>query len=124
MPSSQAYDPDAHLSLGDFAIDSHEAPSLIHLTIKQSKTDPFRQGMDIFIGSSKGPVCPVQALMDYLGVRWSTQGALFLFESGVPLTRASLVAKLQQALQQAGLNPSDFTGISFRIGAATMAAQK
>jgi hypothetical protein len=35
VPSSQAYDPDVHLSLGDLAIDSREAPSLIRLTIKQ-----------------------------------------------------------------------------------------
>ena len=124
VPSSQAYDPDVHLSLGDLAIDSHDSPSLIRLTIKQSKTDPFRQGVDIYIGSTNGPVCPVKALIEYLWVRPSTQGALFLFESGAPLTRASLVARLQQALQRAGLNPSDFNGHSFRIGAATTAAQK
>ena len=34
------------------------------------------------------------------------------------------MAKLQQALQQAGLNPTDFNSHSFRIGAATTAAQK
>jgi hypothetical protein len=119
VPSSPAYDPDVHLSLGDLAIDSHDTPSLIRLTIKQSKTDPFPQ---VFIGSTKGPECPVQALIEYLGVRLSAQGALFLFESGAPLTRALLVARLQQALQRPGLNPSDFNGHSFRIGAATTAA--
>ena len=124
VPSSQAYDPDVHLSLGDLAIDSHDTPSLIRLAIKQSKTDPFRQGVDIYIGSTNGPVCLVKALIEYLWVRPSTQGALFLFESGAPLTQASLVARLQQALQRAGLNPSDFNGHSFRIGAATTAAQK
>ena len=121
VPSSQAYDPDVHLSLGDLAIDSHNAPSLIHLAIKQSKTDHFRQRVDIFIGSTNWPVCPVKALIEYL---WATEGALFLFESGAPLIRASLVARLQQALQRGGLNPSDFKGHSFRIRAAITSAKK
>jgi hypothetical protein len=105
VPSSQAYDPDVHLSLGDLAIDSHDTPSLIRLAIKQSKTDPFRQGVDIYIGSTNGPVCPVKALIEYLWVRPSTQGALFLFESGAPLTQASLVARLQQALPTSWAQP-------------------
>ena len=42
----------------------------------------------------------------------------------LPLTRVVLVAKVQEALQQAGLNHKDYNGHSFRIGAATSAAQK
>ena len=124
VPSKQAYDPEVHLNLADLAIDSHDHPSLIRLRIKQSKTDPFREGVEIFLGATKGDVCPVRALVDYLGTRPATPGPLFLLQSGSPLTRVVLVAKVQEALQQAGLNHKDYNGHSFRIGAATSAAQK
>ena len=52
VPSGQSYDPEVHLNLADIAVDSHIAPSLIRLRIKQSKTDPFRQGDDIFLGAT------------------------------------------------------------------------
>ena len=42
--------------------------------IKQSKTDPFRQGVEIFLGRSGTIVCPVQALIQYIGVRPATPG--------------------------------------------------
>lgn len=120
VPSGQAYDPEVHLNLADLAIDSHKNPSLIRLLIKQSKTDPFRQGVEVFLGASKGDVCPVQALLNYLNVRPSTP---VVFSSGPPLTRSALVSKLQAALQQAGVNHKDYNGHS-KIGAATTAAQR
>ena len=45
MSAPQAYDPDVHLNLSDLALDSHTNPSVVQLRIKQSKTDPFRQGI-------------------------------------------------------------------------------
>ena len=124
VPSKQAYDPEVHLNLADMAIDSHEHPSLIRLLIKQSKTDTFREGVEVFLGASKGEICLVRALVDYLSVRPATPGPLFVFESGSPLTRASLVASLHEALQQVGLNHREYNGHSFRIGTATTAAQR
>ena len=47
VPTVQGYDPEVHLNLGDIAQDSHTAPSLIQVHIKQSKIDPFRKGVDI-----------------------------------------------------------------------------
>ena len=76
VQSQQAYDPEVHLNLADLAIDSHEAPSLIRILIKQSKTDPFRQGVEVFLGATKTDICPVQALIQYLGIRNSMPGAL------------------------------------------------
>jgi hypothetical protein len=87
----------------DLAIDSHDHPSLIRLLIKQSKTDPFREAVEIFLGATSGDICPVRAMVDYLSIRPATPGPLFLLQSGSPLTRASLVANLQEALRQAGL---------------------
>ena len=41
VPGDSEYDPQAHLSLGDIALDDNRRPSLVRMTIKQSKTDPF-----------------------------------------------------------------------------------
>ena len=57
--------------------DSYEAPSLVRLLIKQSKTDPFCQGVEIFLGATKTDVCPVHALIQFLAIHDSTPGALF-----------------------------------------------
>ena len=43
---------------------------------------------------------------------------------GSPLTHVVLITKVQKALQQAGLNNKNYNGQSFRIGAATSAAQR
>ena len=83
-PSKQAYDPEVHLNLADLAIDSHDHPSLIRLLIKPSKTDLFREGVEVFLGASKGDICPVRAMVDYLSIRPATPGPLFILQSGSP----------------------------------------
>ena len=98
VPTAQSYDQEVHLSLQDVAIDSHTAPSVVRLRIKQSKTDPLRQGMDIFLGATNSSICPVQAFTNYLAIRNPSPGRLFVFQSGSPLTRSSLVSHLQSAL--------------------------
>ena len=40
MPSDSDYDPRVHLGLGDIAFDHPTTPSLMAVTLKQSKTDP------------------------------------------------------------------------------------
>lgn len=49
-------------------------------------------------------------------------GRLFKFENGHPLTRASLVSQLRQALSDASIDDSNYSGQSFSIGVATAAA--
>ena len=41
LPSQTEYDPGAHLSIGDIAVDSTSSPTTIQVTIKQSKPTPF-----------------------------------------------------------------------------------
>ena len=123
VPSPGAYNKEVHLDLEDLAIDSHASPSMIRVHIKQSKTDPFRKGADIYLGATGTTICTVQALWQYLAVRGPTPGPLFRLESGAPLTRATLVNSLQQALRNAGVDAAAFNGHSFRIGAATTAAK-
>ena len=48
------YDSGCHLSFNDIAVDSHHSPSRLQVTLKASKTHPFRRGIDLIIGKSGG----------------------------------------------------------------------
>ena len=122
-PTTGAYDPDVHLNFSDIALDSHSDPSLLRLRIKQSKTDPFRQGVDIFLGRTGTSIRPVQAIVRYIAVRSQSPGPLFIRSDGSPLTRGFLVSQMQAVLRSIGLDESKYNGHSFRIGAAATAAQ-
>ena len=121
-PSDASYDSTVHLSLSDIAVDNPAAPTIIRVAIKQSKTDPFRHGVNIFLGRTCTDLCPVAALLNYLVARGSEPGPLFRFRDGRCLTRQRLVLAVKKALQQAGVEQSKYNGHSFRIGAATTAA--
>lgn len=121
VPSAKEYDSSAHLSIGDIAVDSHEKPSVLSINIKASKTDPYRQGVTIYLGASDQLLCPVKALLAYIAARGQVPGPLFHFKDGQPLTREKLVTNLRAALSVAGMDPKSYAGHSFRIGAATVA---
>ena len=92
IPSQTEYDPD--LSLTDIALDNKLNPSIIQVRIKQSKTDPFRQGVNLYLGKTGKDICPIQAIMPYLVKRGARSDPLFMFMDGSYLTRqcfASLV---------------------------------
>ena len=123
-PSQDSYDPQSTLLLSDIALDTHNNPTTLAVTLKQSKTDPFRLGVTLFMGRTGDIVCPVKALTSFLAVRPKGHGPLFTYQDGSYLTRARLVAALKEALSQLGVDHTRFNGHSFRIGAATTAAQK
>ena len=47
IPTPGSYDHSRHLSLHDIAVDDRNNPRLLQLFLKQSKTDPFKQGATI-----------------------------------------------------------------------------
>ena len=66
VPSDIECDPQAHISLGDIALDDHRHTLLMHVAIIQSKTDPFCKGINIFIGCTGTDLYTVVTLLDYL----------------------------------------------------------
>ena len=102
--------------------DSLVNPTYITVAIKASKTDPFRKGVTVHIGATKSQLCPVAAVLAYMVQRGPQAGPFFLFEDSHRLTRDRLVAEVRRALERAGVDPSHYSGHSFRIGAATTAA--
>ena len=64
-PEVGEFDPGQHLTVRDIAVDKVENPQCLSVRIKQSKTDPFRQGVSIYLGRMDTPLCPV-----LLGSTW------------------------------------------------------
>ena len=124
VPDDGAYDSSVHLSFNDLAIDDSSAPSFVRVRIKQSKTDPFRRGVNLYLGRTHTDLCPVTAILSYLVVRGAGPGPLFIFADGRPLTRTRFVTRVKDALAAAGFNAGSYNGHSFRIGAATTAAAR
>ena len=118
----KSFDPSCHLTPVDVSVDSREAPQIVRVVIKQSKTDPFRRGAMISREKSGNELCPVSAVLAYLARRGSSQGPLFIFSDGSPLSRQRLVSYLRESLSFLDFNCELYSGHSFRIGAATTAA--
>ena len=116
-----SYDSSVHLSMADVALDSRSSPKTIRIKIKQSKTDPFRQGVHIYLGKTDQDICPVRAISLYLAIRGGTPGPLFMLEDGRLLTRQIFSSAIDTILSEASLDKGSFNTHSFRIGAATSA---
>ena len=123
MPDDMAYDPSVHLSIKDISVDNSSNPSSMCIKIKQSKTDPFCRDIDLFVGKTNSSLCPVSAALNYLCTRGMETGPLFRFRDGKVLTRQRFVTAVKAGLDKAGIDSSKYSGHSFRIGAATTAAQ-
>lgn len=131
----------AYLRCGEFTINNAKQDNILRtedmvmdteetaftLILRRSKTDPFRKGIQIRLFQSGQTVCPVQCMKKYLMFRRSwfnrnVSSALFVDESGNPLSRHLFISKLKQILKSLGFDDEKFQGHSFRIGAATSAA--
>ena len=122
IPTEAAFDEATHLTFSDLAVDEVQAPKVLKVHLKASKTDPFRAGVDVYVGKTGTNLCPVGAMLDYLVVRGPGQSPLF-FSDGRPLTRGNFVVRVRQALTEVGVDSAPYSGHSFRIGAATTAAK-
>ena len=63
--SDNEYDTAVLLSVSDIAVDNPRELSMvwIHIKHKQLKTDPFRKGINLFVGRTSTDLCPVAALL-------------------------------------------------------------
>ena len=115
-----------HLTSNDVTLvpNSH-SPSNMLVHIKQSKPDPFRQGYTITIAKSSSPICLVMAMKDYLlQAQPPSSHPLFLFvQPRHCLTQNNLTTELRTILQHCGIPVTNFYSPSFRIAAATTAAE-
>jgi hypothetical protein len=123
LPTKNGYVAAHHLSWGDVTTDSRSDPGLLCVHLKMSKCDQLGKGVGVYVGRTGSKLCPVAATLSYMAFRGPIQGPFFLLEDGTPLTKSVFTFKVREALTEAGLDPTHYAGHSFRIGAATAAAQ-
>ena len=75
------------------------------------------------LGRTGKDLGPVKALLNYLQVRGMEPGPLFHHNDGRVLLKPIFIRWVQQALAKLGYDQKEFTGHSFRVGAATTAAK-
>ena len=120
-PTQTTWNPAINLSPKDIKV----SDSQLLVTIKSSKTDPFRKGQQIALGASHTKVCPIRSMRRYWQHRRKIPHnlPLFVLDNGGFLTREKLASTLKELLQELGMEASHFSTHSFRIGATTTAAR-
>ena len=108
VPNLASFSPASHLSVADIAVDLLQSPTCLHVQIKASKMDLFRQGCHIHIGLGRAPLCAVQAFLAYLSLRENVPGPLFLLANGQPLSCSILTDWLRQIFSTAGIEGNFF----------------
>lgn len=90
-------------------------------SFKHNKSKP----VSIMIQSqSNSKYCPVQALSQFLQLRGNKPGPLFMFLDNVAIPQSFFATHLKNSLAWAKLDNKLYKAHSFRIGAATEAAQR
>ena len=123
VPSTTSFNPKIHLAWGDVSVDDTNSPTTLRIRLKTSKTDQLGNGVDVYVGRTDSPLCPVGAGLDYMAARGFEPGPFFRFSDGSPLTKSKFTQLVRDVLQTLGLPYTEFAGHSFRIGAATAAAK-
>ncbi len=116
MPTHTRYDPHFHPLC--------KACNITHtFFLGHSKTDQFYRGHTLHIAQTKPSICSVQHMKAYVQAGYKWHGPLFMFKDGAPLIRKRCLQYIRYSLKHSGYDPMNFNTHSFRIGAATTAAQ-
>ncbi len=122
---SSKFDPATNPTISDLTILDSKTISFL---INQSKTDQVKKGHFVYIFNLPSPIQPYQAVREYLRLRIfqakSPLEPLFLDHAGKPTSRTWYQKHPKAVLLSAGISARNFSSHSFRIGAATSAAQK
>ena len=108
------------------------------LKLKASKTDIFRQGVDVTIGHGYGDIDPVNLILKMISkriqltknrkvfskLRIEPNNLLFCLRNGKPVSRYDIKTKLEQLCIKCELDATRYKGHSFRIGGATSLARR
>ena len=111
MVDQEIFDPTWHLCVQDVtpSLTAHAELQYITIHLKVSKTDAFRQGVNVIIGCSGTQACRACSALDLIQSHWTKQAsptAPFFQLSGQPLSRGMMVGHIKGLLAKLGLNPS------------------
>ncbi|XP_078542343.1 integrase/recombinase xerD homolog [Lissotriton helveticus] len=101
------------------------AAELLQVRVRRSKTDPLGKGVWVQLRAVQGAgYCPVMLMGRFLQIRpRCDDDRLLVHADGTPLTRFQFTRICKRALELLGEDVAHFTSHSFRIGAATTAAE-
>ena len=90
----------------------------ISVTLRQSKTDPFRRGCTVQIFKTNSSTCPHNAIDRYRNVSGDVTPSASLYQVGRfhPLSRAAVTNTLRQLLKQAGIDHPNYSSHSSVLG--------
>ncbi|XP_066484678.1 uncharacterized protein [Tiliqua scincoides] len=93
------------------------------ITLRRSKTDQRGVGFKVRLGLAQNlALCPVRTLRSYLAARPAVRGALFCHVDASPVTFFQFRVLFRRAVADLGFRAEDYGLHSFRIGAASAAA--
>ena len=126
----------ACLRIGEITIRGKGQRSVVqyrHLSLKNSSFtlhfNNFKHNQEgkyhtITVVKQSPPLCPIEAMSDYIHLRGKTDGLLFIMENREPISRQQFQIHFTRSCILCDLPITSFKGHSFRIGAATLAAQR
>ncbi|XP_067218215.1 uncharacterized protein [Chanodichthys erythropterus] len=125
ITTNSKFNPAIHPTFSDLQVLDTDT---ICFLLKCSKTDQLKNGNFIHIFNLPTPIQPYQSLSYFLAHRKvqisSPLDPLFIDENNLPVTRHWFQKKLKYILTHSGIQAHLYSSHSFRIGAATTAAQK
>ena len=109
--------------------------SYFKLLLRATKTDIFRQDVEIVLGKGQGEICPVYLLSKMLSMRQTLAKTdpkfkvqyfrpLFMLRNGSILSKYDVSKVVKVVAEKLGIEQSKFKGYSFRIGGATSYARR
>ncbi|XP_069100867.1 uncharacterized protein [Argopecten irradians] len=111
------------LQLADVDVEfKDKRPNQIFITFRHFKHNISGKPHTIPVKAMPQKHCPVLYLINYLKLRGSKAGCLFLTRQGLPFPRKRFDSLVQKCLSLCHLDVSRFKGHSFRIGGASFAA--
>ena len=125
VPAQSQFSPDKNLVNEDVQFHSTEQGyKYIAVHLKQSKTDKNNSGYYIYIGCTGTDVCAYCSMYEFIQSKShnNDKAPLFQFTNGVILSKTCLVQTIKLFAVRSGIDPSKYSGHSFRIGGATTMA--
>lgn len=98
-------------------------PSHVKITFKTYKHSSHRTPTILLQKDTQHNSCPVRTLQEYLRLRGTQSGPLFMTQNHIPIDRSAFSSTLKTTVRAIGLDPSNYNTHSFRIGRATQLAQ-
>ena len=112
----------AHIHQLTMLVDNSQAVAALKFTFVNFKHHCNQRPFSVVI-RRQSSFCPVNILLQYLSPRGSKPGPHFVLVDGSPVTQAFFSVKLSMAtIKYCSLDLSRYKGHSFRIGAASHAA--